>query len=419
MPALALTAFTLHFVIIRSGFSLFCQVQEQNCHPDPLAIMDPERYTLLYEKDGDWYEAYDDCQIIKTLDIPWSRDDSGQVSAEIVVKEVLAAESEEEEKQQQLLARLIGHNLAKEACDRLGELSFTRRKLASPRREVIKSRDDKLYTTEPWISHAPLPEEQQDRLKRPLTVTFHYMGKLSFSINVELKAKPSILVQYFKEVLPKHCIDCDPKDDFVLKVLGREEFLSGDNALSNFLWVRHCLKTNEKLHLSVVSVTQLSDETVKLVDWPLFDNSSGQFSSHDELCLEGRDLDDICMISLWDCNRNLRVKLLGFDIPNLPSECPQHVYVNVSILYGDKVLSSVLSNSKAFADEVLWNEWLEFDILLRDLPRGAKLRLTINEVPPISRDSKTSSTTKTPEGKVLYFVNLLLIDHRSVLNSFL
>lgn len=380
--------------------------------------MDPEKYTLLYDKGGDWYEAYDDCQIIKTLDIPRSSGESGQVLAEIVVKEVLAVDSEEQEKQQQLLAHLIGHNLAKEACDRLGELSFTRRKLVFPRKEAIKSRDSRLYATEPWISLAPLPEQLQDRLNRPLTVTFHYMSKLSFSIDVELKAKPSILVQYFKEVVANQGIDCDPTDDFVLKVLGREEFLSGDFALSTFLWVRHCLKTNEKLHLSVISVTQLSDETVNFADWPLFDNSSGQFSSHDDLCLEGRDLDDICMISLWDCNRNLRVKLLGFDIPNLPSECPQHVYVNASILYGDKVLSSVLSNSKAFADEVLWNEWLEFDILLRDLPRGAKLALTINEAPPGSKDSKTSSTTKMPEGKVLYFVNLLLIDHRLVLSCF-
>lgn len=394
--------------------SLFRQAQEQNCHPDPFAILDPEKYTLLYDKGGDWYEAYDDCQIIKTLGIPWSADDSGQVTGKLVAKEVSAADTGEVKEQQQLLAHLIGHDLAKEARDRLGELSFTRRKLTSPRREAIRGRDDKTYATEPWISLAPLPEDQQDKLSRPLNVTFHYMSKLSFSVDVELEAKPGILVQCFKEVVEKQGIDCDPSDDVVLKVLGREEFLSGDYALSDFLWVRHCLKTNEELHLSVIPVSQLSDESVKFVDWPLFDSSSEQFSSHDDLSLEGKDLDDICMISLWDCNRNLRVKLLGFDIPSLPSECPQHVHVNASILYGDKVLSSVLSNSKAFADEVLWNEWLEFDILLRDLPRGARLGLTINEVPPGSRDSKMSSATKVPEGKVLYFVNLLLIDHRSV-----
>lgn len=388
------------------------QAQEQSCHPDPFAILDPERYTLLYKKGEDWYEAYDDCQVIRTLDIPWSRDNSGRLSAKMVVTQVVAVDSEERKKQQQLLAYLIGHNLETEACDRLGELTFTRRKLASPRREALKSRDDKLYATEPWITLAPIPVDLKDKINRELMVTLHYMSKLSFSVEVDLNAKPSDLLQFFREVVAKQHIDCNPSEDLVLKVSGREEFLSGDHPLSNFLWVRHCLKTNEKLHLSVIAVSQLSDETVKFVDWPLVDSSSGQFSSHDDLRLEGKDLDDIFMISLFDCNRKLRVKLLGFDIPKLPTKCPQYVYVNVSIFYGDKILTSASSPPKAFADEVFWNEWLEFDILLRDLPRGAKLGFTINEVLSVSKDSKSQSSRE--KGKVLYFVNLLLIDHRSV-----
>ncbi|XP_018534347.1 phosphatidylinositol 4,5-bisphosphate 3-kinase catalytic subunit gamma isoform [Lates calcarifer] len=389
------------------------QVQEKNCHPDPLAILDPEKYTLLYARGGDWYEAYDDCQVIRTLDIPWSRDDTGRLSAHIVVKPLVAVDSEEKRKQQQCLAYLIGHNLEKEASDRLGELTFTRRKLAFPRRQELKNRDDKLYATEPWITSAPLPTDLQDWLNRKLPVTLHYMSKISFSVQVDFSATPNVLLKVFKRVITDQGLDYDASDSLVLKVSGREEFLSGDYPLSDFLWVRHCLKTNQDFHLSVIPESQLSEETVKFVDWPLVDGFSGQFSSHDDLRLEGKDVDDIFMISLWDCNRKLRVKLLGFDIPNLPSKCPQFVYVEASILYGNKVLSSVSSVPKAFADEVLWNEWLEFDVLLRDLPRGAKLGFTINassgEMFPITKDSG--------EGKVLYFVNLLLIDHRSVLSQ--
>lgn len=403
--------------------SLSLQAQEQNCHPDPLAILDPEKYTLLYDKGGDWYEAYDDCQVIRTLDIPWSNDDTGRLSAQIVIKPLVAVDSEEKKKQQQCLAYLIGHNLEKEASDRLGELTFTRRKLASPRRQELKNRDDKLYATEPWITCVPIPNDLQDQLNRKLTVTLHYMNKISFSIHVDFTTEPHVLLKVFRRVMADQGIDYDTSDNLVLKVSGREEFLSGDYPLSNFLWVRQCMKTNQDLHLSVVSVSQLGDETVRFVDWPLVDGSSGQFSSHDDLRLEGRDLDDIFMISLWDCNRNLRVKLLGFDIPKLPNKCPQSVFVKASILYGNKVLSSVSSPPKAFADEVLWNEWLDFDVLLMDLPRGAKLGFTINEIPPVTKDSKSasSSVNKAPDvqkgkGKVFYFVNLLLIDHRSGFN---
>ncbi|XP_041800980.1 phosphatidylinositol 4,5-bisphosphate 3-kinase catalytic subunit gamma isoform isoform X2 [Chelmon rostratus] len=402
------------------------QAQEQNCHPDPLAILDPEKYTLLYARGEEWHEAYDDCQVIRTLDIPWSGDDTGHPLARIVAKPLVAVDSEEKKKQQQCLAYLIGHDLEKEASDRLGELTFTRRKLASPRRQELRKRDDLLYATEPWITCAPIPNDLQDQLNRKLPVTLHYMSKISFSIHVGFSTRPAVLLQVFRRVMADQGLEYDTSDDVVLKVCGREEFLSGDYPLSDFLWVRQFLKTNQDLHLSVVPVSLLANETVKFEDWPLVDASSGQVTCHEDLCLEGKDLNDIFMISLWDCNRRLRVKLLGFDIPKLPNKCPESVYVKASILYGNKVLSSVSSLPKAFADEVLWNEWLDFEVLLRDLPRGAKLGFTINacggDISPITKDQKSpsSAANKDPQkgkGRVLYFVNLLLIDHRSILSQ--
>ncbi|MEQ2203913.1 hypothetical protein XENOCAPTIV_005272, partial [Xenoophorus captivus] len=415
--------------------------QEQNCHPDPFAILNPEKYILLYARGDDWYEAHDDFQIIKTLDIPWSRDGSQCLVAHIVAQPLVACDSEQKKTQQQCLTYLIGHDLEKEATDRLSELTFTRRKLASPRRLELRNRDEVLYATEPWVSHAPIPNELEEWLNRKLPVTLHYMNRISFSIQVDLKATPDVLFQVFKMVMADQHVEYETSEQLVLKVSGREEFLSGENALIDFLWVRQCLKANQDLHFSVVPVSHLAADSVSFVDWPLIDGFSGQFRSHDDLSLHGKDLDDIFMISLWDCNRKFRVKLLGFDIPQLPSNHPHSVYVEASILYGGKVLCSVSSLPKHFADEVLWNEWLEFDILLRDLPRGVKLSFTINvsasDVSPttkdsastLSRDSKVSmdkdskSSANRPtepqkgKGKVLYFVNLLLIDHRSALSQ--
>uniref|UniRef100_A0A674NP13 phosphatidylinositol 3-kinase n=1 Tax=Takifugu rubripes TaxID=31033 RepID=A0A674NP13_TAKRU len=387
--------------------------QEQNCHPDPLSILDPEKYTLLYTKSEDWYEVYDDHQVIRTLDVPWTREDTGILSAQIVVKPA-AVESAERKMQEQCLNYLIGYNLDNEASDRLDELTFTRRKLTSPRRQELKNRNDKLYTTEPWITSSPVPNDCQDQIKRNHPITLHYMDKISFSIDVNLSACPKVLLQYFAKVMADQGLEYDTDNDLVLKVFGREEFISGDYALSSFLWLRHCLKTNQDIHLSVVSVSQLEEETVKFVDWPLIEDSSNQFSSHHNLCLE-RDHLDIVMISLWDCHRYLRVKLLGFDIPKLPDKCPQTIYVKASVLFGSKVLSSVCSSPKAFAEEVLWNEWLEFDVLLQDLQRGTKLGFTINEIPPVGKDM-VPEQNKGKE-KLLYFVNLNIIDHRSLLTQ--
>ncbi|XP_020493853.2 phosphatidylinositol 4,5-bisphosphate 3-kinase catalytic subunit gamma isoform [Labrus bergylta] len=404
---------------LRLGICMLAQ--EKNCHPDPLAILDPEKYTLLYARGEDWYEAYDDSEAIRTLDIPLSHDDTGQLSAHIVVKPLLAVDLEAKMKQQQCLSYLTGHNLEEEASDRLGELTFTRRKLATPRTQELKKRDDLLYATEPWVTRVPIPNDMQDHPNVKLPVTLHYLSKISFSIQVDMDATPNVLLKVFQRVMANQKLYYDSSQNLVLKICGREEFLSGDYPLRDFLWVRQCLKNKQDLHVSVVPVSQLVDETVKSIDWPLIDGSTGQFSSQEDLRPEGKDLEDIFKISLWDCNRQLRVKLIGFDIPTLPNKCPQSVYVRASILYGNKVLSSVSSVSKSFADEVLWNEWFDFDVLLRDLPRGSKLSFTINasdgDNSIVNRDSNKVPNSERGKGKVLYFVNLLLIDHRSVLSQ--
>nr|XP_057907117.1 phosphatidylinositol 4,5-bisphosphate 3-kinase catalytic subunit gamma isoform [Doryrhamphus excisus] len=393
-------------------------MQVQDCHQDPFAILDPEKYTLLYAKTEDWYEAYDDCQIIRTLNLPWCYDDAGLPTAHMVLKEMVAGYSEWKRKQHHLLPFLIGCNLEEEVSGRLGELAYTRRKLASWTNQELKRRDDTSYTTEPWIANTPVPDDLKSLLNRKLPVTLHYMNQISFSIQVDFSATPNILLKFFQRVMAEQKQDIS--DTLVLKVSGREEFVSGDYPLKDFQWVRQCLKDNHDLHLSVVPVSQLLKETVQLEDLPLVDAFMGTFSSHEDLCLEGKHLEDIDMVSLWDCNRKFRVKLVGIDVPTLPSKSLQWVRVDASILYGNKVLSSVSSSPKLLTDEVLWNEWLDFDVWLQHLPRGAKLGFTISARSSDTREANSASkTSDVAKGKVkvLYFVNLLLIDHRSLLTQ--
>ena len=37
---------------------------ELSSPPHPLAMLDPARVLLLYRRHGDWYEIYDDCQVL-------------------------------------------------------------------------------------------------------------------------------------------------------------------------------------------------------------------------------------------------------------------------------------------------------------------------------------------------------------------
>ncbi|XP_053338796.1 phosphatidylinositol 4,5-bisphosphate 3-kinase catalytic subunit gamma isoform [Clarias gariepinus] len=404
---------------------LCMRVQETRKFQDPFRLLDPEKYSLLYTKEDEQYEIYDECQVLKTLDAPWFQNSEGYQTVQITV---LAKQNNPKERMeyQKILNELIGYDFDCGAGNRLSELSFTRRKFATPRRAELKHRDSLAYATEPWTTSAPIPKDQQDQLKRKLPVILNYDNK-SVHVKADLSNTPSDLLMILWESMPSKD-QCFLKwsTNYILKVCGREEFLCGDFHLSDFLWVRHCLKNVKPLHLNVVAIASLSDDAVRKEYWPLVDSLTGLSSLHEEISFKGKEMEEIVLISLWDCERNFRVKLIGFDIPELPSKIPQYSYVEASIIYGSKVVSSVCSSFMEFAEEVLWNTWLEFKIPLKDIPRGAKLGFTINascmDTSPTKEFKSPYPGCKVPDyqkgkGKVLYFVNLQLIDHRSLLSQ--
>uniref|UniRef100_A0A8C9VBH2 phosphatidylinositol 3-kinase n=1 Tax=Scleropages formosus TaxID=113540 RepID=A0A8C9VBH2_SCLFO len=405
--------------------SICIQVQMLSSLPDPFSLLDPEQYQLLYKKWEDWYEIYDDHQVLNTLGVQWFLDARGSKTTRILMQP-LPEVTEEAWTAQQLLTYLTGYNLISVASNRLSELNFARRKFASPRREEIRRRDTRTYALEPWVTSAPLMKDQKVLLSYEMLVILYYEDK-NFKVKVDVSAFPRCLIEIFLQRMSE--IDNTLKnapEELTLKVCGREEFLDGNHPLSDFLWVRHCLKTMQELHLSVIHISSLLEDTVRPEDWPLVDSFTGIPGLHEDFSLSNKEVEDITMISLRDCDRPLRVKLLGLDIPQLPSKAPQTIYVESCILYGSKVVSSVCSTQKTFTDEVLWNEWLEFDVLLKNLPYGAKLNFTVNTTASdgsAAKESKSlASEGKTPDyqkgnGKVLFFVNFLLIDHRSVLSQ--
>lgn len=404
---------------------LCLRVQETRKLQDPFRLLDPEKYSLLYTKGEDQYEIYDDCQVLKTLDAPWFQNNEGYQTVEITV---LAKQDNPQERTeyQQILNELIGYDFDCEAGNRLSELSFARRKFATPRKEELKCRNPVAYATEPWTTSAPIPKDYQDQLKRKLPIIINH-DNMSVHVKADLFNTPSDLLMVLWESMPSKD-QCFFKwsANYVLKVCGKEEFLCGDFHLLDFLWVRHCLKNVKELHLNVVAIASLPDDTVRKEYWPQVDSLTGVSNSHEEISFVGKNMEEIVMISLWDCERNFRVKLLGFDIPEMPSKISQYVYVEASIIYGSKLVSSVCSSSKEFAEEVLWNTWLEFDMPLKDIPRGAKLGFTINasnmDTAPTKESKAQSAGNKVPDyqkvkGNILYFVNLQLIDHRSLLSQ--
>ena len=51
-------------------------------------------------------------------------------------------------------------------------------------------------------------------------------------------------------------------------------------------------------------------------------------------------------ISMWDCNRKFRVKVLGIDIPSLPKIPEFIVFIEASIFHGQQLLAQVIQTFK-------------------------------------------------------------------------
>ncbi|MEQ2167650.1 hypothetical protein GOODEAATRI_006234 [Goodea atripinnis] len=142
--------------------------------------------------------------------------------------------------------------------------------------------------------------------------------------------------------------------------------------------------------------------------------------THEQLTIAEKDHERVFTISMWDCNRKFRVKVLGIDIPALPKVPELTVFIEASIFHGQQLLAQVICgkqpqtpNSKggSYHDNTAGTGCLEgkvqleFGIIYKvSLPREASLRLFVHLL------AKTKN-------RLLYYVNLLVIDHRSLLRQ--
>ncbi|CAL8242415.1 unnamed protein product [Merluccius merluccius] len=404
-----------------------------NLCPDFYHKYSPDHCILLYQKKGMLCEIYDKHQVFQTLDCIryWKalKKDVGRIT--LVSR---PQPPDEALHYQRSLNNLIGYDVTDVSNVHDDELEFTRRKLLTPRRIEVSERDAKLYAMDPWVTTKPLGDHLLSKVINGQILVVIHIFTASQTIKVPIDNTPAqVLASFFAKTANKRALLGIPDDvcesDFVLRVCGREEYLYGEQPLQHFSWIRRCLKNGEEIHLVLEKPPDSSLDLVQKEDWAQVDDCTGVAGTHEQLTIDEKDHERVFTISMWDCNRKFRVKLLGIDIPLLPRNPDLMVYVEASIFHGQQLLAQERTTSKAFTEEVLWNTWVEFNIKIRDLPKGARLNLQVScgKTPPPTNSkggssyldsagvgSNTEGKTKT---RLQYYVNLLLVDHRSLLRQ--
>uniref|UniRef100_I3K1C8 Phosphatidylinositol 4,5-bisphosphate 3-kinase catalytic subunit gamma isoform n=2 Tax=Oreochromis TaxID=8139 RepID=I3K1C8_ORENI len=394
-----------------------------NLCPDFYQRFSPDHCILLYQKKGNVCEIYDKHQVFQTLDCIryWRalKKDVGRI--QLVPRPQPSQESVE---YQRYLNYLIGYDVTDVSNVHDDELEFTRRKLLTPRRIELSERDPKLYSMDPWVTCKPLPEHLLSKINNGHILVVIHIGTASQTIKVSIDDTPTlVLVSFFAKTSNKRALLGIPDNvcetDFVLRVCGREEYLYGEKPLENFNWIRQCLKNGEEIHLVLEMPPDPDLDLVQKEDWAQVDDCTGVAGTHEQLTIDEKDHERVFTISMWDCNRKFRVKVLGIDIPSLPKVPEFIVYIEASIFHGQQLLAQERTTSKTFSEEVLWNCWLEFNIKIKDLPKGARLNLQVicGKQPQIPNSKGSSYQERKTKSRLLYYVNLLLIDHRSLLRQ--
>uniref|UniRef100_A0A6Q2XD37 Phosphatidylinositol 4,5-bisphosphate 3-kinase catalytic subunit gamma isoform n=1 Tax=Esox lucius TaxID=8010 RepID=A0A6Q2XD37_ESOLU len=392
-----------------------------NLCPEFYQKFSPDHCILLYQKKGNWCEIYDKHQVFQTLDCIryWKalKKDVGKIHLTCRPQP-----SEDSVRYQRYLNYLIGYDVTDVSNVHDDELEFTRRKLFSPRRIELSDRDPKLYSMDPWITSKPLPEYLLAKVTNNHILLVIHKSTASQTIKVSIDDTPvQVLQTFFAKIANKRALLGIPDDmceaDYVLRVCGREEYIYGNHPVRDFHWIRQCLKNGEEIHLVLESAPNPEQDQVQREDWAQVDDCTGVAGTHEQLTIEEKDHERVFTISLWDCSRKFRVKVLGIDIPTLPRNPELIVFVEASIFHGQQLLAQERTTSKAFTEEVLWNTWLEFNIRIRDLPKGSRLSLQVSCGKAQTQPTKGGGGHDKTKSRLLYYVNLLLVDHRSLLRQ--
>lgn len=189
-------------------------------------------------------------------------------------------------------------------------------------------------------------------------------------------------------------------DDYILKVCGVDEYLLGDYALIQYKYIKRTVSQGSSPMLALVLKS-----TVK-VDFPAEEFLMPSIPKKD------RQHKPKNFTDLWTVEGRLQVKIVSACNLNVSKDAS--IQVHAGVFHGDEPLCNSGSTRAIQLQEAVvgasgiwhWNENIEFEIEVRDLPRGARLCLGIYAV--------YSAKKKKREEKVLVaWVNQPLFDYKN------
>ncbi|XP_039251153.2 phosphatidylinositol 4,5-bisphosphate 3-kinase catalytic subunit alpha isoform-like [Styela clava] len=266
------------------------------------------------------------------------------------------------------------------------EVDDFRRDMSVHCKNVIENRRDSSddcalikYRYPPAVESSPtLPLHTKNKLLRQKLVVIRIWDKdderqVKYSVRVPYNATPAdVLMEVVKKSV-RNCKDTYPPETrslstkelesiYVLKVCGVNEFIIGSYPICQYKYIRQCVNRSEYPDLTV----RLTKDIVRDIDPGLF-----YLQPQIAKCKITTPNDS----SKFICSdTSFRIRVLSAAYVNTKEQDRTFVFLN---LYHGNTPLCHSQKTQAMACPPKWNETLECDISLRDMPRSTKLCMAI------------------------------------------
>ncbi|KAJ7990571.1 hypothetical protein DPEC_G00301770 [Dallia pectoralis] len=281
----------------------------------------------------------------------------------------------------------------------------------------------------PGGATAAIDASNDKQAEASLKVTIHFdQSQDTASLKVCPSTTPSELME---QALRKWLTTHGPEEEgrqaqqYILRVSDRLEFLCGDHPLIQYKHIKACLQSKECPHLTLVQVSSVKDMFNKEIS--AIGAVVNRKSSNPPLPLppkkRGPPQVNTCV---WDVPSPFKIVLIKGSKVN--AEETAKIQVRAGLFHGTELLCKpAVSCESSGRSEHVWNLTLEFDIVVSDLPRMARLCFAVYAVmDKVKKRKSTNSShinkyqTIRKAGKVHYpiaWVNTMVFDYKGQLKT--
>ncbi|KAI3637772.1 hypothetical protein MIR68_004421 [Amoeboaphelidium protococcarum] len=404
--------------------------------PQSISSRPSEQFVLKFiNADQQMVELYDENQIFHSISVIKYWLMTGQQFTFYVFPQKRLS------KRQQLMSKKIGNilNFGLYRFDYLqdDETDIFRHQMVGVRQQIIEQRDLKSFMYGPEIVDSP-----GDDVDNVMLYDLTNYDKITFRLHVphsdmrktltcSLDERPAQVIEKFAARYQKSLPQDFELNSYCLKVSGRADFLMGEHRMIDYMHIRKCYMKQEKIELCLAKVEDLSQSSNDPIEeFDLIEDSTANIGSHAQLCLERQSKltedgqNSMQIMSLWDVARNFRIHLAACE--NLSCDQADTLYIEAGIYHGGVLMSPTLKTHQVIASKnPRFGAWLSFDITCYNLPRAARLCLTVYGRMKTSKQKKQQQQQSQSQSDLdgdedatpLASVNFLLMDHKGFLQS--